>query len=545
MSAEHLVVGVDGADWHLIRSLGAKLPAFQRLMSEGIHGPLESVLPFATLPNWTTFLTGVNPGQHGVFDFTTRRGYRVAFTGGTVRDAPSVFSRLDALGKRCAVIGFPATWPPEELQHGVFISGWDSPVAFEADASFVWPRSLHGEITRRFGPMRFDDVDQFAQTDTRAWHSALADRLISKIERKTEMALWLLQSRAWDVFALYFGETDTAAHHLWSLHDPASPRYNAETSLRDQQGLFRVYAAVDEALLRLRHASGSSVELTVVSDHGSGGASTKVLSLNRYLADCGLLRFRDTHTRSRAADLKDQVLQHLPPHLKERAFTTLGGALPGWLESQTRFGSIDMSKTLAFSDELNYFPAIHLNVRGREPMGTIDPSNIGPARKEITDTLLRLRDPWTGAPVIGAVHPREAIYSGPHLERAPDLVLELNLDNGYSYNLKQQTDQTWSQLQPEAFLGRKGQSLPGSHRPFGFFAAHGPSVSEPGRIRAKIADATATMLARMGVASNGEGRCLIDSLATSDVLPDAQPLQPQRRNSSTLEQRLRILGYVD
>ena len=148
---------------------------------------LKSVKPPATLPNWTTFLTGTDPGTHGVFDFTTRSGPTVHFTGGTVREVPTVASRLDRLGRSCAVVGFPGTWPPEPLERGIFISGWDSPVAFEANRSFVHPRWLFDAIRDRFGTLRFDDVDEFA-ADKAGWHETLTNALEARIERKQRLA---------------------------------------------------------------------------------------------------------------------------------------------------------------------------------------------------------------------------------------------------------------------------------------------------------------------------------------------------------------------
>ena len=124
MSARALVIGLDGLDLKVVEQFGAEcLPSLYRVMNHGAYAALESVQPPATLPNWTTFLTGLDPAQHGVFDFTTRRGYQVRFTAGTAREAPTVFQRLDRLGLRCACLSFPATWPPEELERGVFVSG--------------------------------------------------------------------------------------------------------------------------------------------------------------------------------------------------------------------------------------------------------------------------------------------------------------------------------------------------------------------------------------------------------------------------------------
>ncbi|HEX6241819.1 MAG TPA: alkaline phosphatase family protein, partial [Polyangiales bacterium] len=434
MSAKHLVIGWDGADLELVLTLGkARLPHLFGLMERGVYAHQRSLLPPATLPNWTSFLTALNPGQHGVFDFTTRHGYGVRFSAGTVREAPTWIARLDRLGYACASVGFPATWPPERLDHGIFISGWDAPVSFEADASFVWPRSLYAQLTRRFGPLRFDEVDQF-RADQPDWHERLGARLSDKIARRAELACYLMALRRWDVFAFYFGESDTASHYLYSLYDEASPRRPAQVSAAQRAGLPAVYEALDRALGRMLDAAGPDAEVTLLSDHGSGGSSDKVLFLNRALAQLGFLRFKSARPRAPSA-LKAAALSRLSPRLRDRLFRACSARLPSWLESQARFGAIDMARTQAFSDELNYFPAVYLNLRGREPAGCVDP---GDARRLITElraALSSLRDPDTQRPLVAEVMEREQLFEGPHLTRAPDLLLNLRLDRGYSYNL--------------------------------------------------------------------------------------------------------------
>jgi predicted AlkP superfamily phosphohydrolase/phosphomutase len=431
MSARHLIVGLDGADLELVLSLGrARLPNLFALMGRGVFAHQASVLPPATLPNWTTFLTGVGPGQHGVFDFTTRHGYAVRFSAGTVREAPTWIARLDQLGMRCACVGFPATWPPERLRHGVFISGWDAPVAFEADRSFVWPRSLYGTLRRRFGALRFDEVDQF-RGDLPDWHARLGARLADKVERRAELASYLLALRAWDVFAFYFGESDTAAHYLYSLYDEGSPRRPRQVNEAESSGLVRVYQALDRALGRLLEEAGADAEITVVSDHGSGGSSDKVIYLNRALEALGLLAFKSSAPAAGAAGRAKQLaLGGLPPRLRERLFRLAGARLPSWLESQARFGAIDMARSVAFSDELNYFPAVYLNVRGREPRGVVPESELATSRSRVRDALLSLRDPEHGRPLIARVFTREELFEGPHVGRAPDLLLELRRERG-------------------------------------------------------------------------------------------------------------------
>ena len=568
MAARALLVGLDGFDLGLVQRFGPeRLPNLHALMARGVFAALESVQPPATLPNWTTFLTGVDPARHGVFDFTTRKGYQVRFTAGTAREVPTVFRQLDQLGLRCACLSFPATWPPEELEHGIFVSGWDAPVAFEADRSFMWPHSLYDETVQRFGAPSFDDVDEF-HADAPGWVDRLPAALERRVARKTDWARWLLERQDWDVFALYFGESDTASHYLWAHHDPESPRRPDGVSAEQQRGLLRVYEALDEAVGSLVEAAGGEeTELTVLSDHGSGGSSDTVLYLNRLLAEHGLLRFRKRRGRG-GAELKEIALRRFPPRLREQLFRFGNAWLPSRLESNVRFGAIDMRNTVAFSDELNYFPGIYLNLAGREPKGIVQAEQRSETILRVRAALLDTRDPWSGKPVFRDVVPREDLFEGPHLDRAPDLLLDLHLDNDYSYNLMPSTaaneraEAQGSQSRPAGpfrklgdheKLGKKGRSLPGSHRSHGFMTLAGPSVQPAGQVDAQIADLTATLLSRLGlsVPPSFKGRVLWEALgddrtASAEALPEAGPISPRAtRNEGIVEARLRALGYIE
>ena len=89
-----LIVGLDGATFDLIDPwVGAgELPHLAGLLKRGARGRLASTRPSATFPAWTTLMTGVNPGQHGVFDFAQRRpgAYEITFVNSTYRRWPSV-----------------------------------------------------------------------------------------------------------------------------------------------------------------------------------------------------------------------------------------------------------------------------------------------------------------------------------------------------------------------------------------------------------------------------------------------------------------------
>ena len=69
-----IVLGFDGLDYDLTRSLidKGRLPNFARLAASGGFAPLETSIPPQSPVAWSTFITGLDPGGHGIFDFIHR-----------------------------------------------------------------------------------------------------------------------------------------------------------------------------------------------------------------------------------------------------------------------------------------------------------------------------------------------------------------------------------------------------------------------------------------------------------------------------------------
>src|SRR5262249_27267370 len=136
--------------------------------------------------------------------------------------------------------------------------------------------------------------------------------------------------------------------------------------------------------------------------------------------------------------------------------------------------------------------------------GCVRSAEIPKLRAQIERALYALRDPETKQPVVRRVYAREELFDGPQLERAPDLLLELALDRGYSYNVmptRVGADGVgvFRRLAAHEYLGRKGRSMPGAHRDRGLFIAAGPSIKAAGELDAHMADVSATLLARMQI----------------------------------------------
>jgi predicted AlkP superfamily phosphohydrolase/phosphomutase len=69
-----IILGFDGMDPGILESLmdQGKLPAFRRLRSQGDYRRLRTSLPPQSPVAWSNFITGMDPGGHGVFDFIHR-----------------------------------------------------------------------------------------------------------------------------------------------------------------------------------------------------------------------------------------------------------------------------------------------------------------------------------------------------------------------------------------------------------------------------------------------------------------------------------------
>lgn len=523
--ARFLLIGLDGFEPSLADRWMAegRLPNLSALRAKGTFRPLASTIPPATFPAWTTCVTGVQPGRHGIFDFSEviPGQYGLRFVNSTYRKAPAVWNLLSDAGLRVGVLGVPGTYPPEPV-NGFMVSGFDSPVTTRVAGSFVYPASLYPEVRG----WRFAD---FQETDIgRDWHTKAHASLLDTLDVKEEIAVRLLEREPWDFFMVVFGESDTVAHHFWLFHDPESPRHCPGPA----DAIRTIYERLDRTAGRLIAAAGEETTVCVVSDHGFGGAGTGVVHLNNWLAEHGYLRFQ----RGGEAWLKRLALGLVPNPFRESLFRGLSG-LAVRAESQSRFGGIDWAATTAWSEELNYFPSIRVNLAGREPEGQA-PSE---AYDRFVAELCARLEAW---PPVARAMPRKTIYHGPHVDRAPDIVLELALEDGYSHScLRSRGGPAFRRIRPEEAIGGKERGMNGAHRSQGVLFLS----EKAAEVRTGLEDIAPTVLAVLGVAAPPmDGRALFGALDTRDhetVQGEEAPYSPEEE--AEIAARLRQLGYLE
>jgi predicted AlkP superfamily phosphohydrolase/phosphomutase len=501
-----------------------RLPNLAALRDRGGLVPCHSTRPPVTFPAWTTCVTGVNPGKHGIFDFTevVPGQQRIQFLNSSFRRAPALWNILSDAGKRCCVLGVPGTYPPEPI-NGVMVAGFDSPVATAVDATFVHPAD------------RFDQVKDWRFADFQesnigpGWHGEALKRLLAKIDDKERIACDLLREEPWDFFMVVFGESDTVSHHFWLFHDPVSPRHRPghETAIR------KVYERLDAAVGKLVKAAGEDAVIGIVSDHGFGGAGTGVVHLNNWLAQQGYLTF------GAGGDslLKRIALKTVPARMRGALFRRFKHLATG-AESKSRFSGIDWADTTAWSEELNYFPNIRHNLKGRDPEGTVNPEDYDRTVAELCAKL----NAWEH---VAHAWPRAELFTGPEVDRAPDIIVELALENGYSHScLRSRGGEAFRRIREDEYLGGKEKGMTGNHRDPGVLMLSAPFDTA----NASLQDVAPTVLATLNVPGpEMDGRPL---LGTARETTAAAATRPERQaytaeEEALIESRLRNLGYFE
>jgi predicted AlkP superfamily phosphohydrolase/phosphomutase len=546
MTRPVLVLGLDGATFDVLDPLLAagRLPHLARLLGAGARAALESTVPPVSFPAWSSFATGLDPGAHGLFDFTQKLPgrYRIRFTNATDRTGTTLFGHASAGGRRVLALGMPATFPPE-LVDGLLVAGFDAPVSTGSSARAASDPALYEAIAERTGPWMRADLDESASEA--GWHERAADRLVARVGEKQAFALEALSQlraagRAPDLVCVVFSESDTVAHHFWRDHDPASPRHAPGASARRRGAIAAVYEALDEACAALHDAMGPDAAVFVVSDHGAGGAARRVVHLNRRLEEAGLLAFEGSGDRL-ARTARDLALRLLPPRARELAFRGLRGAAAR-VESTARFGGIGWAKTVAFSEEANTQPGVWINLAGREESGSVAAADYERVRDDVIAALLDWKLPAGGRAdgggrVVARARRREEVYDGPHVERAPDVVIELALDEGYGLSLvptpRGSSAPALRWLEDHELGGGRGRGMNGTHRPDGIWIEHGSGApSFPGG-RGRLVDASGPILRALGVAA---------------APPEPGPERPRAytdEEEAIVAERLRRLGYLD
>ncbi len=504
-----LVIGLDGATYDIIDPLldAGELPTLARIIREGARGTLQSTIPPNSAPAWTSFLTGVNPGKHGILDFreVDLRQYTL-YTGRFVNSTTFAgHTILDLIGQHTrGVVSFrvPMTYPVWPV-NGILVAGYPTP---DRKKAYTYPPELSDALT----PIALHSHEEIARA-TPDDERANADYEIEVLLK--HMGAWLRENR-YDFYVAVTGITDGFHHKFWKYHDPTHPLHDPRWPDELKNIIREYYRRLDRMVGDLLNLVDERWLVVVMSDHGGGPRPHRLFNTNAWLAQQGWLSVRQggsTRTlyqwtrhgvewlRSRLPR-RNWLYDHLPQALRRKAVEVRQGQ-----------GLIDWTRTQAYRVPLQ-FPAegIEVNLRGRQPKGIVTPEEYESLRTSIIAALREARDPATGLPVVRGIWRREEVYRGPYLDHMPDIVF-LTADH-----LACGTDleDVFTEL-PLSFLER----LSGDHTMTGIALFWGEGVQAGSRFDLNIVDLPPTLVWTMGleVPEDMDGRVLTEAFTADYV----------------------------
>ena len=453
------MLGFDGLDPDLVSRFmdEGKLPNMQKLARQGALQRLETT-PSADMSAWASFATGTNPGKHGIFG----NGPALSRRGGT-----AFWTLAGQAGVRSSVLSVPLTFPPETVPNGELLSGWPVPdvrdtpgtysyfstdvtvpddgaerasgvrrrLSFDGDVArsvLVGPRGLTLPISifwNRAGKAATIDINgSTIRLEEGEWSKWInVDFSPAWFTHARGMVEFLLV-RAGSSFALYASPTH------WRADRPPAPLSSPASlsaDLYERIGAYRTLGWADQA-----QALDANVidESAFMDDLYRGFDDQAQVILQRIDA-------RKWDLLVGSIDTIDHV-QHMmwrvttPAKFGDaiermyRRLDTMVGDVMTHLDADTpivimsAYGGKGFTQTL----DLNRWLAEE-GLAGKATATVSGGIFLTPEAAASADHLVArltaLLDPRTHAPIVAAVHKREAIYSGPFVSSAPALQVEM------------------------------------------------------------------------------------------------------------------------
>jgi predicted AlkP superfamily phosphohydrolase/phosphomutase len=552
MSHKVFVIGLDGATLDLLLpwAEAGYLPNLSEFLYDGTSAPLCSTIPPVSPAAWSTFMTGKNPGKHGVFDFLIRDFDSYGMQVAVRPQQPTLWSLLSAAGRSVCVVNVPQTFPPEKV-NGIMVTGLGTP----AGRIFTHPESLSSELKAK----GFRFVTQY--NVKRDGPDAFIQGVHNVADNVTNTTISLMRRVGWDFGMVVLRLTDEIPHYFWHYMDPQHPKHPGDVG-QYHDIILDCYRKADVLVGRLINAlADSETDVIILSDHGFGPLHKDVY-LNEWLRLHGYLRLRapESVPSMRKCIRKLGLTQsQLGKKLGRLGMDSIRAFFRDRLGNLTKIlpkdeyihvdDLVDWDRTQAYS--VGYIGQMFLNVSGRDPNGLISP---GEEYYEVRAAIVRELLDWheDNQPVVDHVYCKEEIYQGPFLKLAPDLLVVMR---GLTYITRQGREfPSQNEILVDPPTGETG-----GHRTNGLLLAKGQSVAQHKAIKkADISDLAPTILHLLGcrIPSDMDGSVILDML--SDRFKDKRAVEYTQVDMNVVEMakmsereeedvldRLRDLGYIN
>ena len=247
------------------------------------------------------------------------------------------------------------------------------------------PEGYSKELAKAIGPFYTPGIpeDTKALSEDVLNDKEFLDQTDIVFEEELDMLDYELERFKEGLLFFYIGRVDQLSHMFWRTMDPEHPAYDEAIKLREV--IENSYIEMDAVLGIVMKNMDHDTTLIVLSDHGFA-PFYRAFNLNTWL--------------------------------KEEGYATLTDDTEGEF-----FQNVDWKGTKAYGVGFN---GLYLNLKERELQGVVEPWEKKKLLDEISEKLLKVRDPENGEQVVSKVYRASEIYEGSYVKEAPDLVVGYN-----------------------------------------------------------------------------------------------------------------------
>jgi predicted AlkP superfamily phosphohydrolase/phosphomutase len=524
-----LLIGWDGADWRILDPLleAGALPNLAALVARGGRSILKSTLPTHSWAAWPSFLTGLDPADHGVYDIFESRGrraHRLPVSFSSIRER-TFLADLTEAGIETVMLNVPITFPPPPIK-GKLVAGGVLPKR----RPYTHPESLASELESAGVPYPINGMSWTTFHKRPEPFLAEVQALTRARQRATEH---ILDTTDWRVACVVFVATDRINHCLAPYVSPDHPDHARLAREPLAEKVRDAYRLLDEGLGRLVARTGPDDLVLFMSDHGSQSTIGN-MNMDKLLEHFGFLEF------SASAAVFGRIQAGRLRGVARKVYDRLGlhgkVALPQ---------SVNWARTRAYTSVRSTGEGISVNLAGREPEGTVDPADFETVRDQVAEKVGSFVDPRTGRRPVGRIWRREEVFKGRFADEAPDLLLE--------------PAPLYSLTHARQMIEPAGWAC-GDHRLDGVLAGAGPLVDVTAfPDTARLTDLAPTILAAAGAPASvrHSGSVLAAVVGAQAAAAASETREPRQededsagaaldeREAEEVEEHLRGLGYLE